>query len=99
MPRKQRKVAPAQELMPVSNRAKAKSLIATMQETHPIYGVFARVFEELGGQDRLLDWADDNFTDFIRIFSKMVPSGPANSGVSQINIQINNELGPSPLDQ
>ncbi len=81
---------------PATPAQQTKAVVKAMQEQHPIYGAFGMVFEKIGGVDGLAEWAEDNPTDFFRIFSRMVPQDHAGSG--QINIQINNQLGPSPLD-
>jgi hypothetical protein len=71
--------------------------IATrMNEAHPIYGAFGHVFREMGGVDRLQEWAEDEPGKFYAIFAKMVPQDSTNN---QINIQINAKLAPGPLDE
>jgi hypothetical protein len=77
--------------------AARKKLSVVMDEAHPIYGVFGRAFEAVGGEPALADWAEQNPTDFYRIFSKMVPRDHTQPE-AQINIQINNQLGPTTLD-
>ena len=63
---------------------------------NPVFGVFDRVLERMGGEDRIVEWAEDNFGDFIKLYARLSPEG-SRSG-SQINIQVNAALGPSPLD-
>jgi hypothetical protein len=81
---------------PPTPKEQTALVVKTMAQQHPIYGAFGLVFEEIGGVEALADWAADNPTDFYRIFSRMVPQDAGTGG--QINIQINNQLGPSPLD-
>ena len=83
-------------LVPATPEQQTRAVVKAMQQQHPIYGAFGMVFEQIGGVDGLAEWAEDNPTDFFRIFSRMVPVDHQGSG--QINIQINNQLGPSPLD-
>ena len=73
------------------------AVVDDLTKQHPIYGAFGYAFEQLGGVDGLVDWAEDHPTDFYRIFSRMVPKEKGEG--SQINIQINNQLGPTPLDE
>lgn len=75
-----------------------KPLQSTLHAQHPIHGLFGDVFDSVGGVDRLADWAEDNYGDFIRIFAKMAPAPQPDNQPQQIQIQINNQLGPSPLD-
>ena len=79
--------------------AKPKGLVEAMQAAHPINGVFGEVFEELGGADMLAQWAKENYSQFIKIFSRMAPTATPENHTSQINIQVNAQLGPSPLDE
>lgn len=89
------------ELMPASPKRltpqdRNELVSQKMTEQHPIYGAFAYAFEELGGVDALTDWAEQNPTDFYRIFSRMVPK--ESGGATTIAIQVNNQLGPTALD-
>ena len=67
-----------------------------LAEAHPIYGVFGHVFKEMGGVDRLQEWAEEEPGKFYAIFAKMVPR---EQSANQINIQINAKLAPGPLDE
>ena len=89
-------VSVEKEALPATPDQQTKAVVKAMREQHPIYGAFGMVFDKIGGVEGLAEWAEDNPTDFYRIFSRMVPAD--NTGSGQINIQINNQLGPSPLD-
>lgn len=69
-----------------------------LEKQHAVHAVFGIAFEEVGGVERLIDWAEDNYDKFIAIFSKMAPTKEG-AGSGKIQIQINNQLGPGPLDQ
>jgi hypothetical protein len=69
-----------------------------LEKQHAVHAVFGIAFEEVGGVERLIDWAEDNYDKFIAIFSKMAPTKEG-AGSGKIQIQINNRLGPGPLDQ
>jgi hypothetical protein len=67
-------------------------------ETYQMSAVFGVAFEELGGVERLIDWGNENYSEFIRTFTTVArTSGGGTSG--KIQIQINNKLGPSELDE
>lgn len=34
---------------------------------------FQYAFDKLGGADKLADWAQDNTTDFYKLFARMIP--------------------------
>ena len=38
------------------------------------------VFDEIGGQEAMADWARDNRTEFYRLFGRMAPSDPEAPG-------------------
>lgn len=82
----------------MTKQALANPLQDQLPQVHPIHGVFLQVFEELGGAERMKEWADENYTDFMRIFSKIAPR-PQNEAISNhANIIVHHQLGPSPLD-
>ena len=81
------------------NQALRARVHKALTEQHPIHALFGTAFEEVGGIERLCEWAEDNYSDFIRIFSKMAPAAEKGTGKGKIQIQINNQLGPSSLDE
>jgi hypothetical protein len=40
----------------------------------------AEVFTRLGGIDRMVGWAEDNLTEYYRIYSKLIPIDVQNNG-------------------
>lgn len=64
---------------------------------NPMYGLFSDVFEQMGGVDRMKVWAAENYGEFMKLYVRLAPA--ANRGGGQINIQVNANLGPSPLDE
>lgn len=94
--RKKIDVVPRETTELATADSQTQAVVKAMREQHPIYGAFGMVFQEIGGVDGLAEWAADNPTDFYRIFSRMVPADP--SSATAINIQINNQLGPTQLD-
>jgi hypothetical protein len=109
MPTKKRKKVVAGELVPRKsgsgmgldsprNQELRARLREQLEKQHAVHAVFGIAFDELGGVERLIDWAEDNYDKFIAIFSKMAPTKEG-AGSGKIQIQINNRLGPGPLDQ
>ena len=108
-PNKKRKKVVAGELVPRKsgsgrgldsprNDDLRRRLKEQLEKQHAVHAVFGIAFEEVGGVERLIDWAEDNYDKFIAIFSKMAPTKEG-AGSGKIQIQINNRLGPGPLDQ
>ena len=102
--RRKRKIPPPSngELMPPTPKAltaqdRDSLVVQNLSEQHPIYGAFGHAFKEIGGVEALTDWAEQNPTDFYRIFSRMVPK--ESGGATTIAIQVNANLGPTPLDE
>ncbi len=67
-------------------------------EQHPLHAYFGTAFEEVGGIERLIEWANDNYDDFIKVFTRMMPTGGTH-GSGKVQIQINNQLQPTKLDE
>ena len=95
----QRKTGSGHGLDAPKNQALRAKVQKALAEQHPVHALFGTAFEEVGGIERLCEWAEDNYSDFIRIFSKMAPTSDKGSGSGKIQIQINNQLGPSALDE
>jgi hypothetical protein len=76
-----------------------RRLVEKLEEQHPIHGLWGRVYERWGGEDRLLSWADENPTKFVTLMTKMVPTmSPINTIQGDVNIVVNPALQPSKLD-
>jgi hypothetical protein len=69
-----------------------------LAEQHPMASVFGVAFEQVGGVERLIDWAEENYTEFIRTYTKFIPTTNSGGGGKTI-IQINNNLKPTELDE
>lgn len=57
---------------------------------HPVHEEFAKAYQNLGGVVALTDWAEDNKTEFYKLFAKTAPT-PKEATFVQIHNQINNE--------
>jgi len=82
----------------LATRVEVKPLAEQLQGVHPIHGAFIRTFEEVGGEERLREWADANYGDFVKIFVRIAPRPPADTQEGTIKISIHPSLKRSPLD-
>ena len=75
------------------------NLTSTLLNQHPMHGLFASVFEKMGGEQFLLEWAQDNPGRFITLLTKMTPNLQPTVGTqSEIRLVIDNKLGRTALD-
>jgi hypothetical protein len=44
-----------------------------------VVSAFMDAFELVGGTPRLVSWADENYTDFIKLYARLMPSQSAES--------------------
>ncbi len=76
-----------------------KQVVGQLQGQHAIHGLIGRVFERIGGEDRMVTWADENPG---RFFSMMVATTPNLTPVSTIqgdvNLVVHQALAPTDLD-
>ena len=47
---------------------------AALSAQHAVHGMFADVLEDLGGEQFIRDWAEQNPSRFITLFVKMTPN-------------------------
>ena len=86
-----------QELLPQDDMTRRVKEVLHSQ--HAIMGIFGNVFERLGGEQFLYEWAADNPTRFITLMTKMVPTLQPSSGLhGDVNIIVHPTLQPSQLD-
>jgi len=70
-----------------------------LHSQHAIMGIFGNVFERLGGEQFLYEWAEDNPTKFIMLMTKMVPTLQPSSGLQgDVKLIVHPSLVPSELD-
>ena len=72
-----------------------KNRLATQ---HPLHGMMGEVFEELGGQEFLLTWAEENQTEFIRMMIKLAPPAIPKGQTGGVTLHVHTALGPTALD-
>ena len=69
-----------------------------LPEIHPIHGVFLQAFEELGGLERFVEWANENYTDYAKLFARIAPRPQTEINTGEVIITVHPSLGPSALD-
>lgn len=75
--------------MPMPVKPKELSLLRqTMSKQHSIHGEFGEVYESLGGQAHLKEWADENPTDFYRMFASMAPKPVQHKHEGELKISL-----------
>lgn len=74
------------------------ALKGRLQSQHPLHGMMAEVFEELGGQEFLLSWAEENQTEFVRMMLKLAPPAIPKGQTGAIHLHVHSDLQPTALD-
>lgn len=70
-----------------------------LEGQHAIHGIFGSVFQRLGGEDFLYDWAEENPGRFITLLTKMTPGlAPTQGFQGDLNLHIHHSLGTTALD-
>jgi len=76
-----------------------QKLVQVLRSQHALMGIYGNVFERLGGEQFLFEWAQDNPSKYLTMLVKMVPTLAPTSGLQgEINIRISNDLPRSALD-
>jgi len=74
-------------------------LVDVLRSQHALMGIYGNVFERLGGEQFLYEWAGDNPSKFLSMIVKMVPNiAPTQGIVGDINIRISSDLPRTALD-
>lgn len=78
-----------------------QDLITTLQQGTPMQQLLGTVFQEVGGMDFMVEWAEEFPTEFIRIMMAANPppiQNPQGKGDTNINLVMHPALAPGPLD-
>lgn len=78
--------------------AKVAKLTKREFEKQKVIDAFHMAFDMLGGVPRLVYWANENYTEFIKLYAKQLPSGAQLDVNASGEIQFKMVLPPSPLD-
>jgi len=74
-------------------------IVQQLETQHPMHGALGRVYQRVGGEERLVRYADENFGAFLKMMFAATPSvAPTNAIQGDINITINNNLISTALD-
>jgi hypothetical protein len=88
---------PEQEV--VLDNEQTQKLVTVLHSQHALMGIFGNVFERLGGEQFLYEWAEDNPSKYLTMLVKMVPNLAPTQGIQgDINIRISSDLPRSALD-
>lgn len=83
-----------------SNKKQMAALKRQLQSQHAVHGVYATVFELMGGIDAFLEWGIQNPTRFYTMLPKFAPSLIPTQGMTgDVSITVHNNLGRSALDE
>ncbi len=75
-------------------------LATTLEQQHPFHGMLGRVFDRVGGEDRVVEWADENFGSYMRMMVAVTPSVAPTQGMQgEVHLTINNNLVMTALDE
>lgn len=81
-------------------KSKALSIREQLETQHPIHGMLGRVYERLGGEDFVAQWAEENPGPFIRLFVGTTPAmQPLNTVQGDVHLHVHPALAPTQLDQ
>lgn len=71
-----------------------------LEGQHPIDAMLGRVYNRLGGEEFIVEWASENPGAFIRLFAARVPSlTPMNHVQGDIHLHVHHTLAPTDLDK
>jgi hypothetical protein len=86
---------------PPENRLEERmvALRERMTAQHPLHGMFANVFENLGGEAALLEWAEDNPAQFFAMFTKLAPAAIPKGTTGAVHLHVHSDLAPTALDR
>ena len=76
-----------------------QKLKEVLNSQHAVMGIFGNVFERLGGEQFIYEWAKDNPTKYITLLTRMVPTLAPTQGLQgDLTIRIASDLPRSALD-
>lgn len=72
---------------------------AQLANQHPFHAMLGRVFQKFGGEERVVQWADENPGAYIRLMMGTTPSmQPMQHIQGDVNLHVHATLGPTALD-
>jgi hypothetical protein len=83
----------------VLDNDQTQKLVTVLHSQHALMGIWGNVFDRLGGEQFLFEWAQDNPTKYLTMLTRMVPTLAPSQGIQgDINIRISNDLPRGALD-
>ena len=87
------------ELILADEEPQLEQIKQALSAQHAIHGMMGRVFERLGGEDFMFEWAQDNPGRFLGMLVKATPGLAPTQGLQgDVHLHVHNTLGPSELD-
>ena len=76
-----------------------KRVVDELGGQHAVHAMLGRVFERMGGEDFLLEWALENPGKFITLLTRCTPNmTPVNAISGDVNLVVHQALAPTDLD-
>jgi hypothetical protein len=69
-----------------------------LAKQNPVHGMMGRVADRMGGEEAMLEWAEENPTEFYKLLIKVAPAAPPKGQTGGIHLHVHNGLQPGPLD-
>lgn len=90
---------PAEQWQQLENRQKGIEKVARVRvERERVAQSVVNVFEGIGGEERMRVWADANYTEFMKIYAKLLPSQTKDLQEPDNTLKIQHRLPPTKLD-
>lgn len=78
--------------------SKSKAITKAFEGGHPFHQMMGDALEELGGLSFIVDWAEDNPTDFIKIMLLLAPPAQVAQATATQHLHLHQDLKPGRLD-
>lgn len=84
--------------MRVTDQTLPKTIKDQLANQHSLHGLMGEVFEDLGGKEFLMTWAEENPDKFINHLMKLAPPAIPKGQQGSIHLHVHNDLVPGALD-
>lgn len=90
---------PAEQWQQIEDRERGIAQVAkvTVQRERVAQSV-VNVFERLGGEARMMEWADQNYGEFMKLYAKLLPSQTKELQPEDNTLKIQHRLPRTKLD-
>jgi hypothetical protein len=83
---------------PTTKENKPPTVQDAFKNTHPMHQMFGKALENLGGQEFIDTWAEENPSEFVNILIRLTPMPQQTGPASGTEIHIHPGLQAGPLD-